>query len=137
MTTNYFQESKLDCNRNNEDFTRYISDLKILFEKAKTLEDSGEIEELKNILMGEFGKFIPNIYNIAKEARQAFLGEYADKTIEILLRYNEIYDSLSDERVNFLTGYNVEVTRNRIKLFLMQQIRDIDSVLSLLQPPQK
>ena len=87
--------------------------------------------------MGEFGKFIPNIYNIAKEARQAFLVEYADKTIEILLRYNEIYDSLSDERVNFLTGYNVEVTRNRIKLFLMQQIRDIDSVLSLLQPPQK
>lgn len=133
MASNYYIANKLDCSKNNEAFVRYLTDLKILFEKAKVLEESGMVEESKNMLMGEFGKFIPNIYNVTREARQSYLGEYADKTIEIVLRYDEIFERLSEEDINFLTGYNVEVTRNRIKLFLMQQIRDIDSVLLLLK----
>ncbi len=130
MATNYFVDNQLDCKTDNPVFVRYLLDLKDLFEKTRRTEESGNVEESKNILSDEFGHFLPNVYHLRSETKKYFSGECADKTIEIVLRYNEFYDSLSDERVNFLTGYNIEVTRNRIKLFLMQQIRDIDSILS-------
>lgn len=129
METNYFVGNRLNCKKENVIFVKYLSDLKNLFESVKRTEESGDIEESKNMLTGEFGKFIPVIYNVTKEARQAFFGKYADKTIEIILRYNEIYERLSEEDINFLTGYNVQVTKNRIKLFLMQQVRSIENIL--------
>lgn len=132
MATNYYVENKLDCNRSNNEFVRYISDLKVLFEKAKVLEESGDLSKLKDLIMDSYGNFSPNVYDIQKDAGEVFSGEFAEKTKEIVLRYKEIFERLSEEDINFLTGYNVEVTRNRIKLFLMQQIRDIDSMTSSL-----
>ncbi len=130
MSNKFFAENKLECNTSNESFVRYLSDLKNLFEKVKNIDESDGVGESKNILLEEFGRFLPNLYHLRSETNKYFVGEFANKTTEIILRYNEVYDALSDERVNFLTGQNVEVTRNRIKLFLTQQLRDIDSVLS-------
>jgi hypothetical protein len=126
----YYHESKLDCSRNNEDFTRYITDLKTLFEKAKTLEEAGDLEKSKDLIENSYGDFSPNVYDVHKEASEIFSGEFSEITKEIVLRYKEIFERLSEEDINFLTGSNVEVTKNRIKLFLMQQLRDIDSILS-------
>jgi hypothetical protein len=126
----YYHESKLDCSRNNEDFTRYITDLKTLFEKAKTLEEAGDLEKSKDLIENSYGDFSPNVYDVHKEASEIFSGEFSEITKEIVLRYKEIFERLSEEDINFLTGSNVEVTKNRIKLFLTQQLRDIDSILS-------
>ena len=130
MGNNYYQENKLDCNKSNENFTRYIADLKTLFEKAKLLEESNGFDKSKDLIMDSYGVFTPNVYDIQKDASEVYGGEFAEKTKAIVLRYKEIFEMLSEEDINFLTGYNVEVTRNRIKLFLMQQIRDIESILS-------
>lgn len=130
MSTNYYVENKLDCNRSNKEFIRYVSDLKVLFEKAKVLEESDNLGKSKDLIMDSYGNFSPNVYDIQKDAEEVFSGEFAEKTKEIVLRHKDIFERLSEEDINFLTGYNVEVTRNRIKLFLMQQIRDIDSILS-------
>ena len=130
MVSNYYIENKLVCSKNNEAFIRYLADLKSLFEKVKVLEESGELGKSKYTIMDSYGTFTPNVYDVSKEARQVYVGEYADKTIEVILRYDEIFERLSEEDINFLTGYNFEVTRNRIKLFLMQQLRDIESLLS-------
>jgi hypothetical protein len=130
MSFDYFLDNKLDCNKSNENFTRYIADLKTLFEKARLLEESDNLDKSKDLIMDSYGVFTPNVYDIQKDAIEVFGGEFAEKTKAIVLRHKDIFERLSEEDINFLTGYNVEVTRNRIKLFLMQQIRDIDSILS-------
>jgi len=130
MTNKYFQGNKLSCDIGNDEFVAYLNDLKTLFESVKSKEESGDLDGSKDMLMDEFGKYIPNIYNVQKELRNTLNGKYADNVTEIVLRYNELHNILSDESINFLTENNVEITRNRIKLFLMQQIRDIESILS-------
>ena len=130
MTKSYFLLNRLDCNKSNNEFVRYISDLKVLFEKAKVLEESDDLSKSKDLVMDSYGNFSPNVYDNQKDVSEVLIGEFSNITKEIALRYKEIFERLSEEDINFLTGYNVEVTRNRIKLFLMQQIRDIDSILS-------
>lgn len=127
METNYFLDNKLDCNMDNTVFVKYLSDLKVLFLEAQKLADNS-LGEAKHILMDSEGRFSPNLYKVSKEINNIFSGQLKNETIEIYLGFRKLNEELSDERVNDLTGRDTNISANRIKLFLAQELRLLDNL---------
>ena len=129
MNTDFFENNTLECDKNNPLYIQYLTSLKDLFQNVSKLVENGKLDESKETLMGKYGDSSPKIDQGRSEIDKIFFGELKDPTKEIYLRYSDIYQVLSDERVSDLTGNNIEITENRIKLFLNQEIRDIDNIL--------
>ena len=128
MDTNYFLDNKLDCNTDNTVFVSYLSDLKDLFLEAQKLIDDNNLEGAKNLLMDSEGRFSPNLYKISEEINNIFLGQLKNEAIEIYLNFRKLNEELSNERVNDLTGGELNISVNRIKLFLAQEIRLLENL---------
>lgn len=128
MEINYFLDNKLDCKRDNPLFVKYLNGLKDLFLGSQKLIDGDNLDEAKNLLMGSIGNFSPNLYKVSEEINNIFLGELRNQTIEIYLNYRKLYEELSGESVNDLTGGDINISNNRIKLFLVQELRLISSL---------
>lgn len=130
MNTDYFENNILECNRDNPRFLQYLSNLKVMFSDALKMAEEGRFDEAKELIMNKYGDFSPDLYKVSSEVNDIFLGQYKEQTIEIYLRFRLIYQELSDESISDLTGYDTEISANRTKLFLMQEIRDIANILT-------
>ena len=122
MDTNYFLDNKLDCNKDNPIYVGYLADLKDLFLEVQKLTEDNKTDEAKDLLMDSEGKFSPNLYNISEEINDK------NETIELYINFRKFNEELSSERVNDLTGRDLNISINRIKLFLAQELRLIDNL---------
>lgn len=129
MNTDYFANNKLECSKDNSLFVQYLTDLRNLFSDLEKMVEAGKTEESKDLLMDKFGLFHPDLFKISDEINNIFEGQYSDQTIEVYIKFREMYQLLSDESINDLTGNKKEISTNRIKLFLNQEIRAIDLIL--------
>ncbi|KKT66405.1 MAG: hypothetical protein UW60_C0024G0009 [Candidatus Woesebacteria bacterium GW2011_GWA2_44_33] len=130
MNTDFFENNMLECNKNNPQYIQYLTGLKDLFQNISKMVESGKLDESKEFLMDKYGVLSPKIDQARSEINKIFFGPLKDSTMEIYLRYSDIYQELSDERVSELTGYDKEISINRLKLFIMQEIRDIENILN-------
>jgi len=125
----YFHNNRLTCSISDERFVAYFTDLINVFNISKNFTEKGQLNKAKEYLVNEYGKFIPNIYDYQKEANMIFVGELSSQVIEIVLRYKKMFEELTDEDIQDLTDHPKFISENRIRLFILQEIRDITKIL--------
>lgn len=126
MATNYFLNNKLECNKENPTFVGYLIDLKNLFLETQKQIEEGDADGAKDKLMDNFGKLSPNLYKVSDEINDIFVGQQKNEIIEIYLNFRKLYEELSSESINDLTGGEINISANRIKLFLTQELRQLN-----------
>ncbi len=130
MNTDFFENNVLECDKSNPLYIQYLTGLKDLFRNVSKMVDEGKLDDAKESLMNKYGDFSPDLYKVSSEVNEIFLGQLKEQTIEIYLRFRIFYQELSSERVSDLTGSDINISINRLKLFLNQEVRDIDKILN-------